>query len=240
MTSKNPIHECELVDIEVAKTDSDTPRALTALPSKPELKSMIWLSDDKKIPTAMLLRSQSSSAGDAAVEADDTVSRASTASSRSRSNSQYKRDVFSDIVFPEIKFFDGAHITSLLSVFAQGQTVALLLSQELQSFMTVSPEKQELDPGSGTAAKFASAVYFFSVTSLLTMFIFGSMAINEKRCKEFFYYKAFVHGIMIDFSNHDEILFEFRGKPVLSKDVNIGSFTMVLTDIFLFFWVCFR
>jgi hypothetical protein len=194
---------------------------------------MIWLSDDKKIPTAMLLRSQSSSAGDAAVEADDTtVSRAS----RSRSNSQYKRDVFSDIAFPEIKFFDGAHITSLLSVFAQGQTVALLLSQELQSFT----EKQELDPGSGTAAKFASAVYFFSVTSLLTMFIFGSMAINEKRCKEFFYYKAFVHGIMIDFSNHDEILFEFRGKPVLSKDVNIGSFTMVLTDIFLFFWVCFR
>mgnify|MGYP001338154024 FL=1 len=240
MTSNNPIHECELVDIEVAQTDSDTPRASTALPSKPELKSMIWLSDDKKIPKAMLLRSQSSSAGDAAGEADDSVSRASTASSRSRTNTQEKRDVFSEKVFPEIKFFDGAHITSLLSVFAQGQTVALLLSQELQSFMTVSPEMQKLDPGSGTAAKFASAVYFLSVTSLLTMFIFGSMAINEKRCKEFFYYKAFVHGVMIDFSNHEEILFEFRGKPVLSKDVNIGSFTMGLTDIFLFFWVCFR
>jgi hypothetical protein len=129
---------------------------------------------------------------------------------------------------PSIRLFDWQHLVRLATVFAHGQTVVALLATELQSYIQGA--------GKDLASSMAIGVYIACVAGLLVVFTFSSMAVNERRAKEFFYYNALREGILIDFSNHDDVLLVIMGRKITSKIMNIGSVTTGLTACIISLW----
>jgi len=144
---------------------------------------------------------------------------------------------------PEVHLFDSSHLSRLGSVLAQGQTVAVLFAAELQSYISSAVS------GIDFTGAMAITIYILSVLGLIIIFLFSSLAINERRAKEFFYHQALKSMIMIDFNNHDKVLFAFPKKEkkflcfkikpykVSSRFLNIGSFSMFFTSILVFILV---
>ena len=124
-----------------------------------------------------------------------------------------------------------SHIGRLAGVFGQGQTVALLLASELNAYLVSS------GGDFGPTNAMALTVYLMAIIGLVIIFVFSTAAINERRCKEFFYYQALRYGVLIDFNNHDKVLFKIKGFAVRSSLLNIGTFTMFFTFLVISLWV---